>query len=177
MRYDRSQKRGFETPQHGWKALAAPSWLRPRTIWWFLLGSIPAAVSLTVIAWGPVQSSARINLYVVVGIFVAGAAYWFCFLKLPSANSVYRLWGLQISKRQHGDHEIDPFRQCSLCTYYGASQIHRHREDGYLDWNEPEFSSNHMIGQHFVSRGLATDSDSIELELANEAGALDAEQV
>lgn len=141
----------FFTPKgRGQRDIPAEDWDAPDAPRWFVKGR-----------WGPIilgSSTAIISLFIVVidllikpgywylvtnaAILSFAVGYWYFFVWSRTPKS-YKPLALHVKAQTHGrDDDNNAWRQCSLCPHYQRFEEHRHREDGYLEYNAVEFSDS-----------------------------------
>ena len=90
--------------------------------------------------------------------------------------------GLVITAQRHGiDDRRNAWRQCSQCRATGRSghhrdEAHRHREDGYLEYNRVDFQENKSgVAVKRVVRVFGTVEEADEAPILNGQRAEDIE--
>lgn len=98
-----------------------------------------------------------------IALTIASTAYWYAFVFCRQGEQTSRFLGLHFRIQVHGKDDVDnPWRQCSLCAHQETGKAHRHREDGYLSYNEVTFLSNRAGGvMEKISRWFTAPEDKM----------------
>lgn len=126
-----------------------PKWLRPSFAPWLgpaILGLGVFSSSFVVIVAACLEPSGRILLYVVIGVLSTAVLYWYLFVRLESAEAVYRWLGFAITTRTHGVDDVDdPSRVCDWCARLRCG--HRHPNESYYSYNVTKLDSRSRWAQ------------------------------
>ncbi|CAK4033312.1 high-affinity methionine permease [Lecanosticta acicola] len=129
-----------EIPANEWNAPEAFQWFTKNRRGLIALGSTTAAVSLFILAIELTQPLGRWYFVTIVAVTFLSMVYWANIVWLRKGSKTSRWLGLSFQPQIHGkDDYNNPWRQCSQCARLPGRTPHRHREDGYLNYNEVSF--------------------------------------
>lgn len=135
LNYTPKPARLREIPLTEWNAPEAYEWYTKGRRGIVALGCTTAGVALFILGVTVVSEQGRVYLYVNLGIILFAVIFWATFSWRPSRQNLTFL-GITITRTTHGQGDaFNPWRQCSMCASHPKGQAHRHREDGYLEYN------------------------------------------